>query len=68
MAFLKQHIDVFAWDPYEVPGIDSDFICYQLKVNPEARPKKQPPQISFDKHSNAVKGEVNKLKQVWAIK
>ena len=28
VAFLKQHIDVFAWDPYEAPGIDPDFICH----------------------------------------
>ena len=35
VAFLKQHIDVFAWDPYEAPGIDSDFICHQLNMNPE---------------------------------
>ena len=40
VAFFKQHIDVFAWDPYEVPGIDPDFICHQLNVNLEAQPKK----------------------------
>ena len=68
VAFLKQHIDVFAQDPYEAPGIDPDFICHQMNVNPETQPKKQPPQRSSDEHSNAVKEEVNKLKQTGAIK
>ena len=35
VAFLKQHIDVFSWDPYEAPGINSDFMCHQLNVNTE---------------------------------
>ena len=26
LLFLIQNIDVFAWDPYEVPGIDPEFI------------------------------------------
>ena len=38
------------------------------KRNPETRPKKQPPWRSSDEHSNAVKEEVNKLKQAGVIK
>ena len=37
-------------------------------MNPEARPKKQPPRRSSYKHSDAIKEEVNKLKQAGAIK
>ena len=54
VAFLEQHIDVFAWDLYEALGIDLDFICHQLNVNLEARPKKQLPWRSSDEHSNTV--------------
>ena len=43
VAFLEQHIDVFSWDLYEAPGIDLDFICHQLNMNPKAWPKKQLP-------------------------
>ncbi|XP_075659297.1 uncharacterized protein LOC142629221 [Castanea sativa] len=60
--------DKYFQDRYKVLGIDPDFICHQLNMNPKAWPKKQPPRRSFDEHSNAVKEEVNKLKQVGAIK
>ena len=41
--FLRENVDVFAWDAYEAPGIDSSFICHHLNINPSATPKKQPP-------------------------
>ncbi|XP_050241037.1 uncharacterized protein LOC126689922 [Quercus robur] len=42
-AFLRQNIDVFAWDPYEAPEVDPDFICHHLNVNPAITPKRQAP-------------------------
>ncbi|XP_030928630.1 uncharacterized protein LOC115954818 [Quercus lobata] len=30
IAFLRQNVDVFAWDPYEAPGVDPHFICHHL--------------------------------------
>ena len=32
--FLRKNVDVFAWDAYEAPGIDPNFICHHLNVNP----------------------------------
>ena len=66
--FLKRNLDIFAWRAYEAPGIDPNFICHQLSVNPRATPKKQVPQCSSKEHSEAVKDEVRKLKQARAIK
>ena len=43
IGFLRKDVDVFAWDAYEAPGIDSSFICHHLNVNLSAIPKKQPP-------------------------
>ena len=40
VEFLKQNIDVFAWNTYEAPGVDPDFICHHLNVNPLTAPKK----------------------------
>ena len=34
VEFLKRNIDVFAWNAYEAPGVDPDFICHHLNVNP----------------------------------
>ena len=40
VEFLKQNIDVFAWNTYEAPRVDPEFICYHLNVNPSIVPKK----------------------------
>ena len=36
--FLRKNIDVFAWSAYEAPGVDPNFICHRLNVNPSAFP------------------------------
>jgi len=68
VEFFKRNVDVFAWSAYEAPRVDSDLICHHLNVNPSVIPKKQPPRRSSKEHSEAVKEEVNKFKQVGAIK
>ena len=68
IEFLRRNIDIFAWNAYEAPGVDPNFICYHLNVNPSVTPKKQPPQRSSKDHSNAIKDEVMKFKQTGAIK
>ena len=40
VEFLRENVDVFAWSPYEAPGIDPNFICHQLNVNPTIVPKR----------------------------
>ena len=62
MGFLRKNLDVFAWNAYEAPGVDSNFICHHLNVNPSITPKKQPPQHLCKDHSDAIKDEVTKLK------
>ena len=66
--FLRRNEDVFAWDPYEAPGVDSDLICHHLNVNPAITPKKQPPRRPSKEHADAVREEVVKLKKAGAIK
>nr|XP_023882464.1 uncharacterized protein LOC111994817 [Quercus suber] len=68
LAFLRRNVNVFAWNAYEAPGVDPDFICHYLNVNPPILPKKQPPWCLSKEHSNVVKEEVNKLRQAGAIK
>ena len=65
---LKRNVDVFAWDAYEVPGLDLKFICHHLNVNSSITPKRQPPRHSSKEHVEAVKSEVTKLKKAEAIK
>ena len=68
IGFLRKNIDVFAWDTYDVPGIDPNFICHHLNVNPSATPKKQSPRCPSKEHADAIRDEVRKFKQAGAIK
>ena len=68
VEFLKRNIDVFAWNTYEAPGVDPDFICHHLNVNLLTTPKKQLPRRPSKEHAEAVRHEVTKLKQAGAIK
>ena len=68
IEFLRRNIDVFEWSAYEALRVDPNFICHHLNVNPTILPKKQPPRHSSKEHSDAIKEEVNKLKQAGAIK
>ena len=65
---LRRNVDVFAWDAYEVPGVDPSFICHHLNVNPSITPRRQPPRRPSKEHVEAIKNEVTKLKQAGAIK
>ena len=62
IEFLRNNVDVFAWDACEAPGIDLDFIYHHLNVNPSITPRKQPSKRSSKDHYEAVKDEVTKLK------
>ena len=68
VEFLKRNIDVFAWSAYEAPGVDPDFICHHLNVNPAITPRKQLPRRPSKEHAEAVRQEVSKLKKAGAIK
>ena len=68
IEFLRQNINVFAWNAYEAPGVDPEFICHHLNVNLLIAPKKQPPRRPSKEHIEAVREEVTRLKQTGAIK
>ena len=68
VEFLKRNIGVFAWNTYEAPRVDPDFICHHLNVNPLTAPKKQLPRRPSKEHAEGVHQEVTKLKQAGAIK
>ena len=64
---LVQNVDVFAWSPYEVPGVDLEFIVHRLNVDLLFPPKKQKPRRSAKEDVKAVKQEVKRLKEEGAI-
>ena len=40
VELLRRNVDVFAWDAYKAPGLNSEFICHRLNVDPSATSKK----------------------------
>ena len=55
LLFLIQNVDVFAWSPYEVPGVDREFIVHKLNVDPSFPLKKQRPRRSAKEHVKVVR-------------
>ena len=55
VELLRGNVDVFAWDAYETPGLNLEFICHRLNVDPSVTPKKQPPRRPSSEHVEAIK-------------
>ena len=68
LLFLLQNVDVFAWSPYEVPGVDPEFIVHKLNVDPSFPPKKQKLRRASKEHVDAVNLEVQRLKETGVIR
>ena len=68
VKFLRKNVNVFAWDAYEALGVDPNFICHNLDVNPSITLRRQPPGRRSKEHAKVVKNEVTKLMQAGAIK
>ena len=41
LSFLRQNVDVFAWSPKDLPGIDRSIAEYRLNVDPSVKPIRQ---------------------------
>ena len=67
MLLLIQNVDVFTWSPYEVPGVDPEFIVHRLNVDSSFPLKKKKPRRSAREHIKAVKSEIQKLKEAGVI-
>ena len=61
-------MDVFAWSPYEVPGVDPEFIMHKLTVDLSFPPKKQKPRRSAKEHVEVVRSEVRRLREARVIR
>ena len=68
LLLLIQNVDVFAWSPYEVPGVDPEFIMHKLTVDLSFPPKKQKPRRSAKEHVEVVRSEVRRLREAGATR
>ena len=61
IALLLEYVDVFAWSPYEAPGLDPTLTCHSLNVDPQSRPVVQKGRQTFPLHEEAVSEEISRL-------
>lgn len=67
LDLLRENIEVFAWSAYNIPGLDLEFACHRLNVNPLASPIVQKSSRSSVEHTEIVITDVDKLLAAEAI-
>ena len=55
LLFLIWNVDVFVWNPYEVPGVDPEFIVHRFNVDPSFHSKRQKLRRSAKEHYEVVR-------------
>ncbi|XP_057425912.1 uncharacterized protein LOC130719305 [Lotus japonicus] len=58
---LGENLDLFAWSNKDMPGIDPNFICHRLALNPGAKTVTQSRRRMGDEKEKATQQMVNKL-------
>jgi hypothetical protein len=61
ITFLRANVNVFAWEPSQMPGIPRKVIEHHLKIHPNARPVSQKPQRQSVEWQDFIREEVRKL-------
>ncbi|XP_074362758.1 uncharacterized protein LOC141703043 [Apium graveolens] len=61
IGLLKEHADVFAWSPEDMPGIDESVAMHSLDVDPKQKPIKQKRRNFAPERQQAIDQEVEKL-------
>jgi len=68
MQVLKKNLSSFAWSVTDMIGIDPDFLCYKLNINPSAKPKVQRRRRLSGDRAQAATEEVCKLLEAAHIR
>ncbi|XXG39835.1 hypothetical protein AAC387_Pa01g0695 [Persea americana] len=68
LNLLLENKEVFAWTPYEMPGIDPAIMCHKLNVDPSHKPVIQKARRTGIPQTEAMIEEVQKLLEAEAIK
>jgi predicted HAD superfamily phosphohydrolase len=67
LATLKKNIDLFAWHPSDMSGIDETIITHKLSISPETKPVSQKKRKVGDERRAAIVEEVTKLREAGFI-
>jgi len=58
---IARHLDAFAWSASDMPGIDPDFLCHHLTMDPQIRPVRQRRRNFNEERRQVVRKETEKL-------
>jgi len=58
---ISRHLDAFAWSASDMPGIDPDFLCHHLTMDPKVRPIRQRRRKFNEERRLVVQEETKKL-------
>jgi hypothetical protein len=68
VTFLRENLDVFAWQISDIPGIPREVIEHKLGIDPAFKPIKQKERRYTPDRSEAIQLEVNKLLEAEFIR
>jgi len=58
---INRHLDAFAWSASDMPGIDPDFLCHRLAMDPQVKPIRQRRRKFNEEKRQAIRDETQKL-------
>ena len=67
-AVISRHLDAFAWSASDMSGIDPDFLCHHLTMDPKVHPVRQRRRMFNDERRLVVQEETKKLLSVGHIR
>ncbi|KAL0457901.1 UNVERIFIED_CONTAM: hypothetical protein Slati_0417300 [Sesamum latifolium] len=65
---LQRNVDIFAWTPQDLEGIDPQVITHHLNIDPNCKPIKQKKRYFGPEKDKIIQAEVNKLMAAGHIK
>ena len=61
VGVIERHLDAFAWSASNMPGIDPDFLCHRLEMDPQVRPVRQRRRKFNEERRQVIHEETRKL-------
>ena len=65
---IGRHLDAFAWSASDMSGIDPDFLCHRLAMDPQIKPVRQRRRKFNEERRQAIRDETQKLLAAGHIK
>ena len=66
-SFLKGNVDVFAWNHFDMVGIDPKVMCHHLNIDPERKGERQKRKAISGERAFALKEEVDRLLKAFLV-